>query len=350
MELEYPTGAEGERRLRQITDEIRASGKGKEFDVIVGISGGCDSSYTLYLAKHYGLRPLAVHFDNTWDSTIAVENISTMLRHLDIPLQTYVVDHKEFDDIYKSFLKAGVPDLEAPTDLGLATTIYRAAEQHGIRYIFEGHSFRTEGISPLSWLYFDGKYIESVQKQFGTYPLKTFPNLWLWDFLKWVSIRGIKKLRPLYYLNYIKADAIRLLSEKYGWRWYGGHHLENRFTAFYHSYFLPRRFGFDGRLLGYSALIRSGQISREEGIKLIKDPYHSEEELLAMVKKRLGFDNSEFERLMALPKRSYHEFKTYKKTFERMKWIFWFLYKMNRVPKSFYIKYTSPDFPLTPRC
>jgi N-acetyl sugar amidotransferase len=343
MDAEYPTGEQGKRQLQIMSEEIRAAGKGKAFDIIVGVSGGCDSSYLLYLAKQLGLRPLAVHFDNTWDSTIAVENISTMLRHLEIPLETCVVDNKEYDDIYRSFLKSGVPDLEAPTDLGLATTLYRAAEKHGIRHIFEGHSFRTEGISPLSWLYFDGKYIESIQKQFGSYPLKTFPNLWLWDFVRWVAVRGIKKLRPLYYMNYVKADAIRLLTEKFEWRWYEGHHLENRFTAFYHSYFLPRRFGFDGRLLGFSALIRSGQISREQGLALIRDSAPFDPELVTMVKKRLGLTNEEFERLMNLPKRTYREFKTYKRTFERLRWFFWLLYKTNRVPKSFYLKYTARE-------
>lgn len=343
MDREYPTGEEGERRLQLLADKIRTAGKGKAFDVIVGVSGGCDSSYMLVLAKKLGLRPLAVHFDNTWDSTIAVENISTMLKHLDVHLETCVVDNKEYDDIYRSFLKAGVSDLEAPTDLGLTTTLYRAAEKYGIRYIFEGHSFRTEGISPLSWLYSDGKYIESVQKQFGTYPLKTFPNLWFTDFVKWIAVDGIKKVRPLYYFDYVKEDAIRLLTETYGWRWYEGHHLENRITAFYHSYFLPRRFGFDGRLLGYSALVRSGQMSREQGLVRIRDPQPYDPELVAMVRKRLGFTSQEFEHLMTLPKRSYREFKTYKQTFERLRWFFWILYKTNRVTKSFYLKYTAPD-------
>jgi hypothetical protein len=194
LDREYPTGEEGQKRLRALADKIRAEGRRKKYDVIVGVSGGCDSSYMLYLTKNLGLRPLAVHFDNTWDSTVAVENIHDVLNKLDVDLYTYVVDNKEYDDIYRSFLKAGLPDVEAPTDIGLAVTLNKAAEKFGVRYIFEGHSFRTEGISPLGWIYMDGKYIETVQKQYGTYPLKTFPNMLLPDFLKWTAVLGIKKI------------------------------------------------------------------------------------------------------------------------------------------------------------
>jgi hypothetical protein len=301
----------------------------------------------LYLAKRLDLRPLAVHFDNTWDSTIAVENIHDALKRLDSDLYTYVVDNKEYDDIYRSFLKAGVPDIECPTDIGLAAVLNMAAEKYGVRYLFEGHSFRTEGIAPLGWIYMDGKYIQSVQKQFGTMPLKTFPNMLLPDFVKWTTLLGIKKIRPLYYINYVKKEAMALLTRELGWEWYGGHHLENRFTAFWHTYFMPQRYGADTRKIEYSALVRSGQMTREQGLELLQQPRAYDPELVAMVKKRLGFDDAEFERLMALPKKTYRDYPTYKKTFERMKPFWWLMYKLNRVPKSFYIKFTSPD-PLPP--
>ena len=344
MEREYPIGAEGERRLRLIAERIRREGRKKCYDVVVGVSGGCDSSYMLYLAKEVlGLRPLAVHFDNTWDSTVAVENIHNVLKALDIDLYTYVVDNEEYDDIYRAFLRAGVPDIEAPTDIGLAAVLYMACEKYGIKYIFEGHSFRTEGISPLGWLYMDGKYIQSVQKAYGSKPLKAFPNLTLWPFVRWTALRGIRKLRPLYYVDYRKKEAMELMSSRYGWKWYGGHHLENRFTDFYHSYFLPRRFGIDGRMLGWAALVRCGQMDRNEGLALLSSPQQYDEGLVEMVKKRLGFSDREFDRLMNLPKKRYYEFRTYKKTFERLRPFFWLLYKLDRVPKSFYMKFTAPD-------
>ena len=153
LDAQYPTGDAGERRLRELAEVIKKDGRKRPFDVVVGVSGGCDSSYLIYKAKELGLRPLAVHFDNTWNTTTAVENIHNVLKRLDVQLYTYVVDNEEYDDIYRSFLKAGVPDIEAPTDIALAATLYKAAEQYGIKYIFEGHSFRTEGISPLGWLY-----------------------------------------------------------------------------------------------------------------------------------------------------------------------------------------------------
>lgn len=343
LETEYPVGAEGERRLRQLAVEIRRAGRGRPYDVIVGVSGGCDSSFLLYRTKELGLRPLAVHFDNTWDSTIAVQNIHAVLKSLDVDLFTYVVDNEEYDDIYRAFLHAGVPDIEAPTDIGLAVTLYLAAEKYGIKYQFEGHSFRTEGISPLGWLYMDGRYIASVHRRYGTLPMRTFPNLTLWRFLRWTALRGLKKVRPLYYMHYHKRDAMELLTRDLGWEWYGGHHLENRFTAFYHSYFMPCRFGIDARTLGYSALVRSGQMPREEGLALLAEPPQYDPELVEMVKKRLGLPDEEFERLMTLPRRTYREFPTYKRTFERLRPLFWLLYRTHRVPKSFYLKYTVPD-------
>ena len=233
MQDEYPTGAEGRKRLDELVAEIKKSGKGKKYDVVIGVSGGCDSSYMLHLAKReFGLRPLAVHFDNTWNATIAVENIHKMLEQLDIDLYTHVVGNVEICDLMKSFLKASVPELDTPTDLALAATHYMAAEKYGIKYIWEGHSFRTEGISPIGWFYMDAKYVQTIQKQFGSLPVKSLPMMWLRKWFKWMLVDGIKKLRPLYYLDYDKAEAKKFLSEEYGWQWYGGHHMENRSAYF----------------------------------------------------------------------------------------------------------------------
>lgn len=341
LEREYPTGQEGLRRLEHIAERIRAAGKGKEYDVVVGVSGGCDSTFMLHKAIELGLRPLAVHFDNTWDSPIAVENIKKALDSLNVDLYTYVVDNEEYDDIYRSFLQAGVRDVESPTDIALAVTLNLACEKYGIKYIFEGHSFRTEGISPLGWLYMDGRYISSVHKQYGTIPMNTFPNMPISSFLKWAA-KGIKKIRPLYFLDYDKNSTMEFLSSEFGWQWYGGHHLENRFTAFYWTYFMPRRFAIDGRLLGHSALVRSGQLTRDEAASALEEPLTFDPELLEMVKKRLGYSDAEFDQVMSRPLRTYQDFPTYKRTFERLRPLFWLLYRTNRVPKSFYLKYTVP--------
>ncbi len=343
LELQYPTGAEGARRLERMASQIKAAGQGNKYDCVVGVSGGCDSSFMLHKMVDLGLRPLAVHFDNTWNSPIATQNIYNVLDKLGVELSTLVVNSKEYDDIYRSFMLAGVKDVEAPTDIGLATTLYRAAEEHGIKYIIEGHSFRTEGIAPLGWIYMDGRYISSVHQRFGTRPMKTFPNLWLKDFIRWGAVRNIRRIRPLYWMDYDKDAAKAMLSSELGWVWYGGHHLENRFTAFWHTYFLPVRYGIDARQLGHAALVRSGQLEREAALADLAQPQEWDPEILGLVKKRLGFSDEEFEATMQLPHRDYWDYPTYKQTFERLRPLFWLLYRFDRVPKSFYMKFTHPD-------
>lgn len=341
---EYPLGDAGQAYLDQLAARIKRDGRGGKYDVVVGVSGGCDSSYLLYKTVQMGLRPLAVHFDNTWNSATAVENIRNVLGALDVDLYTHVVDNEEYDDILRAFLRAGVPDIETPTDIGLAATLYQAAEKHGIKHIFNGHSFRTEGITPLGWIYMDGKYIQSVVRQFGEgRKLKTFPNLWMHSQLRWQAVRGIERHRPLWYMAYPKEEVKQFLIDEFGWKWYGGHHLENRLTAFYHSYFMPRRYGIDQRVTGYAAHVRSGQMTHAEGLAELSQPPHLEPEMVELVRKRLGFSADEFESLMDAPKRSWRDFKTYKRTFERMRPFYYLLYKTNRIPKSFYLKYTAKD-------
>lgn len=344
LESQFPNDERGESELQRLVDEMKAAGKGKKYDALIGVSGGCDSSYLMHLmTKKYGLRLLAVHFDNTWNSTIATENIHVMTDKLGIDLYTYVVDSKEFDDLILSHLKAGVKEIENPTDIALATTMNMAAEKYGIKYKIDGHSFRTEGSAPVGWIYMDAKYIQSVHKKYGKLPMKTFPNLWLSKQLKWMLFNRIKSIRPLYYLQYDKEAAKKLLSDEYGWVWYGGHHLENRTASFLHSYFLPKRWNIDFRIAGYSAYCRDGRMTREEALDLMKQPPHMEEGLLDYYIKRLNLTNEQFEELMALPKKHYSEFKTYKKVFERMRPFFYLMARWNLIPWSFYIKYTFPD-------
>lgn len=339
--MQYPVGSTGERMLESVVERMKMAGRRKEFDCIVGVSGGCDSSYLVYKMVQWGLRPLAVHFDNTWNSPTATSNMFNVLGALGVPLWTYVVDNKEYDDIYRSFMLAGVRDVDAPTDIGLMATLYRAAEAHGVRYIVEGHSFRTEGISPTGWLYMDGRYVASVHRLFGTVPMRTFPNMPMSSFVRWSAWNGFRRIRPLYYLDYDELAARAFLSERFGWQWYGGHHLENRFTAFYHNYFLPTRFGIDARIVNLSALVRTGQLERDKAEAMLGTPSFLDPDILKLVRKRLRFDDEEFERVMVSPHRSYREYPTYERTFRLMKPIWWALYKSNRVPKSFYVKFAG---------
>jgi|TARA_B100001971_G_C18250480_1_gene577795 N-acetyl sugar amidotransferase len=341
LEKEYPTGEEGFGILKDLAEKIKQEHKKKKYDVVVGVSGGCDSSYMLYLTKEIlGLRPLAAHFDNTWNSRIAVENIKNVTEALDIDLYTHVVDSKEYCDIYKSFFKASVPDIDTPADIGLATTHYLACQKYGIKYIFEGHSFRTEGISPHGWFYMDAKYIQTIQKIWGEYKIDTFPNLWMTKWLKWTVIDRIKKIRPIYYIDHNKEQTKKFLSDNYGWQWYGGHHMENRTAYFVNNYWLPKKYKIDLRYSEFSALVRTGQMNRNDALNEIKKPKIFDESILTEIKKRLDFSDDEFEDIMDAPNKTYRDYKTYKQRFERMRTFFYILYKMDLVPKSFYMKYT----------
>ena len=334
LERLYPTGSEGDRRLKDLFKKIKSEGteRGKQYDCVIGVSGGCDSSYLIYKAVEMGLKPLAVHFDNTWNSPIATQNIQKILSKLNVDLFTIVVNNKEYDDIYRAFMHAGVKDIEAPTDIGLLMTMYKACAKYNLSYILEGHSFRTEGISPLGWLYMDGKYIKSVHKKFGILPMKTYPNLTLFKFLWYSLFTKVQRIRPLYYLDYNKEQTKSFLKDNFEWEWYGGHHLENRFTAFYHRYFLPKRFGIDCRILGYAALVRSKQLGREEALQKMRQDPEYDPEIITLVKKRLGFTNQQFEEIMNLPKKEWHDYGNYKKTFERLEPIFRILLKKKKNP------------------
>ncbi|WP_106793790.1 N-acetyl sugar amidotransferase [Aquimarina sp. Aq78] len=343
LKLQYSTGeSKGKNDLDAIVEEIKKSGKGKKYDCVVGVSGGTDSSYMLYLTKKWGLRPLAVHYDNTWNSAIATENIRKVLTALDIDLYTHVTDNKEADDIFKAFFKAGVAEIEASTDLALAETMYRAAAKYRVKYIFEGHSFVTEGITPVGRNYFDGKYIKSIHKKYGTMPIKTYPLMTFSRFLYWTIFKRIKKIRPFWYLDYNKEEARAFLEKEYDWKYYGGHHLENRMTAFYHSFYMPRKFNTDFRNNTLSARVRLGKLTREEAWKEYNTEPHLEDDLLEYFKKRLALTDKEFEDIMNAPTKSWYEFPTYKKRFERLRPLFLALAKANLVPMSFYLKYCFP--------
>ncbi len=344
LQNDYQTGTpSGEEKFLEIVEEIKKAGKGKHYDCIVGVSGGTDSSYMLYLAKKHGLRPLAVHYDNTWNSAIATENIRKVTTKLKIDLHTHVVDNSEVDDIFKSFFKAGVVEFDGSTDIALAEVMYRAAAKYKIRYVLEGHSFKAEGVSPLGNAYVDGKYIETVHKKFGHIPMKTFPNMSFLSFLKWIIFYKIQKIRPYWYINYDKQSAKEFLEKEYDWKYYGGHHLENRATAFQHSYLYPKRFNYDSRNNSLSAQVRSGLMSREDALK----EYYEKEtllepELINYVKKRLKISDEEFNQLMNAPRKTYRDYKTYKERFELFRPLFYVLAKANLVPMSFYLKYCFP--------
>ena len=332
LERQYPTD---KNKIFELADKIKSKRKGK-YDVIIGICGGCDSSSMLYIAKKImGLNPLAVHFDNGFNSEVSENNIRKMLIGLDINFIRRQVDQTEYNDIYKSFFKAGLPDIEAVTDMALMSTLYEEAYKHKVKYIFVGHSFRTEGISPLGYSYMDSGYIRSVQKRFGTKKIKTLPELRFFTFLKYM-FAGIKRIRPLYYIHYDKKAMKSFLSRKFHWEWYGGLHKESVITDYVKNYWIWRRYKTDKSITEVSGLVRSGSISREDGEKLLSNKPSITEETRREAVKLLGFNPN---RYIMRPHRTYKDFKNYKWLFKLFRPLFWIFLKLDRIPLSFYTKY-----------
>jgi len=340
---EYGTGKErGEKELDRIFAQIKRAGRGRKYDCAIGVSGGTDSSYLVYLAKEHGLRPLAVHYDNTWNSAIATQNIRKVLTALEVDLYTHVVDNKESDDLFRSFFYAGVAEIEAATDLALAETMYRAAAKYGIKYVLEGHSFMAEGITPLGRNYFDGRYIKAIHRKFGRLSMKSYPLMTFTRLIWWSVFARIRKIRPFWYIDYNKEDAQSFLEKEYGWQYYGGHHLENRMTAFFHGIYAPQKYGMDFRNNTLSALVRMGKVTREKAWAEYNTSPQVEEELLEYFKKRLELPDEEYERIMGEAPKSWKDYPTYKKRFELFRPLFAILAKANLVPMSFYLKYCFP--------
>jgi len=320
LEKEYPLNEKGRNTLDNIIKEIKRKGRGKKYDCIIGVSGGTDSTYQLHLAKQLGLRVLAVHFDNGWNSDIAISNIKKALDVLNYDLMTYVVDWEEFRDLQVAFLKASTPDCEIPTDLAIQKTLYKIAAQEGVRYIINGHSFRTEGKVPIMWSYGDGKYLKAVHKIYGKIALKTFPNYTLRSLIYYGHIKKIKQIRLLYYFPYQKENIKKIITDKYNCI----------YTRFYQGYILPQKFGFDKRKREYAALVRSGQLERQEALNKLRDepPMSSKQidEDKAYVIKKLGFSELEFEKMMQEPVKTFLDYPNYYNTIKKfrkpIKWLY----------------------------
>lgn len=304
---------ERQRRLEVLVRNINANGHGKDYDCILGVSGGADSSYVAYLAKKLGLRPLAVHFDNGWNSELAVDNIKRLLSALGIDLYTYVVDWPEFCDLQKSFLKASVPNAEIPTDHAINAVLWNAAHQYRLRYILNGSNIETEGIMPLAWTYtaLDYFHIWSIHRQFGSKPLKTFPYLGWVKFLYYVFVLQIRYINLLNYVGYEKASAMQILSSECGWRPYPQKHYESVWTRFYQGVHLVDKFGFDKRKPHFSTLINSGQLTRAEALaRLESENYESEfvEQDREFVLKKFNLTEAEYTDLLTSPARSHLDY------------------------------------------
>lgn len=314
----WHTDERGRAALERIVSEIRKSGAGRDFDCIIGMSGGIDSSFLTYIAKEQlGLRPLVFHVDAGWNSQIAVNNIEKLVDRLGLDLYTEVIDWPEMRDLQLAFFKAGVPHIDTPQDHAFFATMYNFAERHRIKYILTGANFSTECIrNPIEWMYYqsDSIQLRDIHEKFGTRPLVSFP---ITSILRHkVYLRYIKRIRvvsPLNYIPYVKADAMRLLQDKFGWQPYSQKHFESRFTKFYESYWLPKKFGYDVRRVQYSSLILTKQMTREEALERLSGPAYDEATIaqdFEYVATKLGISVAELQAYMDLPKKSYRDYKS----------------------------------------
>jgi N-acetyl sugar amidotransferase len=316
------TGQQGHDKLESLVAAIKEAGKNKPYDCIMGLSGGVDSTYVAYQAKKLGLRPLAVHFDNGWNSELAVMNIENIVSRLGLDLHTLVVDWEEFRDIQLSYMKASVVDIEVVSDHGIFTTLYKLAKKYKIKYILSGNNVATEYIMPRSWLFnkMDHVNLRSIHKQFGTVPFKTYP---VYDtaLKKYCNdILHISTVTLLNYLPYNKKAVKELIAKELGWRDYGGKHYESIFTKFYQAYILPTKFHIDKRKAHLSTLICSGQMTKEEALKELAQPLYTPEALkldYEYVLKKLGLSTEEFEVIMKLPPKKHTDYPIERGVFDR---------------------------------
>jgi len=312
------SGSEGFVKMSQIADKIKRKGKNKKYDCVVGVSGGVDSTYVLYRAvETFGLRPLAVHVDNGWNSELAVNNITKTVKEFGVDLYTHVIDWDEFRDIQLSFLKAGVPDLEIPSDLAIHTFIFQAAKKFGIDYALGGGNVRTESHLPKAWSqgHRDWKYVKTIHDKYGSVPIRTLPRMTLLQYAYYH--KTVKMIYPLNLIDYNKQDATEELRHRLDFFSYEGKHCESIYTRFYQRYMLPMRFLYDKRRCHYSSLICSGQMNREEALSLLSTPswrYPQMEQDKEYVAKKLGITIEELERyLFENAHKGYDDFPNYGK-------------------------------------
>ncbi len=303
------------RQLEQLIEGIKAQGRGKPYDCLLGVSGGVDSSYLCAKLKDWGLRPLIVHFDNGWNSELAVKNIEELVTRLNLDLETFVVDWEEFRDLQAAYFRASVVDIEIPTDHMIFAALHQIAVRYNIRVLVSGHNSDTEWLLPKAWYYnkFDLRNLTDINRRYGTNSISRLPKLGIWQQFYYYHFKKIRLVQPLQYIDFHKAEAKRFLIEEMGWRDYGGKHHESIFTRFYQGYVLPRKFGIDKRKAHLSNLILSGQITREDALRELQQPPYDEDqqqEDKAYVAKKLGFSDEEFEAILDAPSREHREFRT----------------------------------------
>lgn len=347
----YPENETSLNLLRTKIEKIKQEGKNKKYDCVIGISGGRDSIYLLYIAvKEYGLRPLAVHFNDGFDNPTAGENMLNATRKLGVELRTITSDFRECKDLKIVDLKASTPLLNNGTDVGIGAALFSVAYKENIKTILYGQSFRTEGIRPIAWAYFDGDHLRAIHKKFGTYPLKKWEphnagyNLGIKEMFYYSIIHRIKTFAPFYYYPYDRKTAEKIISEELDWVYPGAHYFDDLYWSLI-TMVHRKKFNIDFRLIAYSALIRSGQMDRDYALKAVQEKYIMEDDkVIDLCIKRLGITRTEFEQYMQLPPQNFWDYPNSYSIMKLFKYPIWIACKLGIFTKVVYQKYFGLPF------
>lgn len=339
IKSQWPSPEQGEVLLAEMIATLKIHGKGKNYDCIIGLSGGVDSSYCAMKVAEWGLRPLVVHVDAGWNSELAVMNIEQICKRLGFDLVTHVIDWEEMRDMQLAFLRSNLANQDAPQDHAFFAALYGYAEKAGIRHVINGSNFATESILPRAWGYdaMDATLLKGVHGRFGTSPRGNFPVISFFElYVKYPHLLRMDVLKPLNFLTYRKQDAIETLERDLGWRYYGGKHFESRWSRFFQAYYLPYKFGYDKRKAHLSSLVLDGQMIRSEALEALKQPLY-DERLLAedkvFIAKKLKISGDEFEDLINQSVRHYSEYPNHQKKLRAVR----IIYRTFRKPLSMMI-------------
>ena len=324
VEPNWHPNEKGKEQLSSTISKIKKDGEKRDFDCILGLSGGVDSSYMLHLAvKEFGLRPLVFHVDGGWNSELAVHNIQVMIDTLGLDLYTEVINWEEMKAFQLAFFKSGVPHLDIPQDHAFVATLYNFADEYNIKYILNGGNISTECVrNPMEWLYYgtDMVHLNDIIDQFSDIELESYPFSSIFRHKIYLPyLRGVNVVKPLNYMPYRKEEAIGTLTGEYGWKPYPQKHFESRFTKFYEGYWLPERFGFDTRKVQYSSLILTGQMSREDALKKLEKPAYDPDLIddeFQYIATKLDITKEELQGYFNMPKKYYWDYKNQESIFK----------------------------------
>ena len=307
----YPLTDEGHQELLSIVEQIKRAGRGRPYDCIVGISGGRDTCYCLYMTKQLGLRPLAVHFDNGWDSEIAKTNLRNVLEKLDVDLHTVVADWEESRELTNCTIRASLPYIDMTDDVGIVSALYRTAAKEKIRWIIHSHSFRSEGINPLKWNYMDGRLVRQIIKRFCRIRLKLFRNVELRHFFWWIFVKRIRTFTMTNYYNDVGPEIDELLKNDFGWQETGGWHFDNEIFGLA-CYYSRVKFGIDWRICEFAAWVRTGVMTREDALqKMTETPEIESREYVDYGLKKQGISPEEWQEILAAEPKYFTDYPTY---------------------------------------